>query len=176
MDLANPALAIWFNGGPGSSSMFGNFLETGPIRVTKEGATNSDFSLGLNDEGSWVEIANVVFVDQPVGTGFSYGSPPVTDMQDGADEIRNFILGFYEIHPEFASMPLYITGESYSGKYIPMFAQTILNYNDNKASTDPEIPLQAVMICDPFAAPVIQRVNMPAVPRGLNFLDDRQMF
>jgi carboxypeptidase C (cathepsin A) len=43
-------------------------------------------------------------------------------MQDGADEFVNFLIGFYNLHPEFKSVPFFITGESYAGKYIPLFA------------------------------------------------------
>lgn len=151
---ATPALTIWLNGGPGSSSMFGFFLETGPIRISKDGARNEDFDLTINPDGSWTDVSNVVFLDQPVGTGFSYGSPPVNKMQDGADEFLNFILGLYDLHPDLKDLPLYITGESYAGKYIPIFCQTILNYNDGLSAGDFAIPLTAALIGDPFNAPV----------------------
>ena len=39
----NPALVLWLNGGPGSSSMFGLFMENGPLRVTRNGTGPYDY-------------------------------------------------------------------------------------------------------------------------------------
>jgi carboxypeptidase C (cathepsin A) len=68
-------LVIWMNGGPGANSESGIFIEHGPFRVKKTGLTNDDYLLTLSTDGSWVDIANVVYLDQPVGVGFSYGTP-----------------------------------------------------------------------------------------------------
>jgi len=61
--LEDPALVVWLNGGPGSSSMLGNFLENGPIRIAKTGDTQEDYELTINPEGSWMDVADVIFVD-----------------------------------------------------------------------------------------------------------------
>ena len=58
-------LLIWLNGGPGCSSMDGLFLEIGPFKVAQDGKT-----LILNQQ-SWHHAANVLFIDQPLGTGLS---------------------------------------------------------------------------------------------------------
>jgi vitellogenic carboxypeptidase-like protein len=36
-------LVLWINGGPGASSMFGLFLENGPIRVSRNGTGVDDY-------------------------------------------------------------------------------------------------------------------------------------
>jgi carboxypeptidase C (cathepsin A) len=51
-------------------------------------------------------------------------------MKDGAQEFIQFLLKFYELHPDLKSRPLYLTGESYGGKYLPLFAHEIFAYND----------------------------------------------
>ena len=56
---------IWLNGGPGCSSMDGALMEVGPYRVTEDQKL-------IENKGSWHEFANLLFVDQPVGTGFSF--------------------------------------------------------------------------------------------------------
>lgn len=56
---------IWLNGGPGCSSLDGAFMEIGPFRITEK------LELQRNP-GGWDATSNLLFVDQPVGTGFSF--------------------------------------------------------------------------------------------------------
>lgn len=56
---------VWLQGGPGATSMFGLFDEHGPFYLT------ADLSLKPRDF-SWNLIANVIYIDNPVGTGFSF--------------------------------------------------------------------------------------------------------
>jgi vitellogenic carboxypeptidase-like protein len=99
---ATKPLAIWMNGGPGSSSIFGNFLENGPMTITStgttvDGETTYTYEMGLRLEGdwegagtgSWADSAHLVFVDQPEGTGFSYSTVEndyLTTMEETATE------------------------------------------------------------------------------------------
>ncbi|OTB09998.1 hypothetical protein K445DRAFT_310263 [Daldinia sp. EC12] len=64
-DPLNSPLVIWMNGGPGASSMFGLFTENGPCHI------NRDLSPEPNP-WSWNKNYNLLYVDQPVQTGFSY--------------------------------------------------------------------------------------------------------
>ena len=87
---------LWVNGGPGCSSMDGALMEIGPYRVTKEG------TLTYND-GSWDEFANVLFVDNPVGTGYSYVDTDsyVKELTQMADQMVIFLKKFFELFPEY---------------------------------------------------------------------------
>ena len=62
-DFENKPIAIWLNGGPGASSIFGNFLEIGPMRLERVNDTDSGYNLYLAPEGSWVEEATMIFID-----------------------------------------------------------------------------------------------------------------
>lgn len=119
---------IWLNGGPGCSSMDGAFLENGPFRMTKDGQL-------LENPGGWNEFTNVIFVDQPAGTGFSYSLPE--NYPHGLPEaVRDFLVfldKFFEIFPQYRNDELYITGESFSGQYVPYIAYTILKRNEENA-------------------------------------------
>lgn len=88
-DVSAP-LVIWINGGPGATSMFGLFLENGPLRVQRNGTGPDDFIL-MAAQSSWADKYNVIFIDQPVGTGFSYGDSVLNDMHEGSQEFLNFL-------------------------------------------------------------------------------------
>lgn len=79
--------------------MFGLFLENGPVRVLKTGPTDDDFSLVPANQ-SWTDDYSVLWLDQPVGTGFSYGDLTNLSMQTAGDDFINFIAAFYNMYPE----------------------------------------------------------------------------
>lgn len=59
---------LWLNGGPGSSSQFGNLQEIGPLFLIRQ---NRQIQI-IQNNFTWANNYNLLFVDQPVGTGFSY--------------------------------------------------------------------------------------------------------
>ncbi|OQR84795.1 serine protease family S10 [Achlya hypogyna] len=117
-DPSSAPLVLWLNGGPGSSSMLGLFLENGPCLLDAMG------ELRYNPFG-WNERANVLWVDQPAGVGLSTG--PITQPRDVGPDMVRFLDGFFALHPELAGRPLFLTGESYAGHYIPAIATSILS-------------------------------------------------
>ncbi|XP_051168677.1 retinoid-inducible serine carboxypeptidase-like [Leptopilina boulardi] len=108
-------LVIWLQGGPGmSSSGFGNFEEIGPLDSNVTDRNNT-----------WVKEYNVLFVDNPVGAGFSYTTTKDaltrTNKQIALD-LLVFIKNFLENFPNFANVSTYIIGVSYGGKMTVEFA------------------------------------------------------
>ncbi|KAL1860912.1 hypothetical protein Plec18170_001426 [Paecilomyces lecythidis] len=61
-------LTVWINGGPGSSSMIGLFQENGPCGIDSNGTV-------YNNPYSWSNASNMLYIDQPTQTGFSYSIP-----------------------------------------------------------------------------------------------------
>eukprot|EP00128_Syssomonas_multiformis_P006054 Colp12_sorted_trinity150504_noHs@6891 len=127
---SNPSkdpVLLWLNGGPGCSSLGGFFTELGPFFPTEGGK-----SLILNPY-AWNNKANVIFLESPAGVGFSY-SDNQADYTVGdkrtADDAVKFLIGFYERYPHFKSNPLYISGESYAGHYVPNLAKAIIESNE----------------------------------------------
>jgi hypothetical protein len=59
--------------------------------------------------------ANVIYLEQPSGVGFSYGGNYTSGDIAAAEDNYAFLQGFFEKFPEYAHNPLYITGESYAG-------------------------------------------------------------
>ena len=108
-------LVLWLQGGPGASSTgYGNFEELGPL------------DLQLNErEFTWVKDYNVVFVDNPVGSGFSYVDSKellTKSNEEIANDLVTFMKEFYKLHPEFKSVELHLMTESYGGKMGAEFA------------------------------------------------------
>ena len=114
-DPSKDPLVMWLTGGPGCSSELAIFYENGPFTI------NDDLSLKVN-QYSWNNVSNLLFVDNPIGTGFSKCSSPThldTNEDEVAEGIDHFIRGFIEQNPEFKGRDFFITGESYAGHYIP---------------------------------------------------------
>ena len=62
----------------------------------------------------------------------------------------------YEMYPEFKGKELYMTGESYSGKYLPVFSYAMLEENANLNKTAEGVSqynLKATLIGDGYPAP-----------------------
>ena len=74
-------------------------------------------------------------------------------MTVGANEFLSFVLQFYEKYPEMKKNDMHLTGESYGGKYLPLFAWTILEHNYGSTDRMQHIPLVSTMIIDPYTIP-----------------------
>ncbi|KAI9887607.1 MAG: Cell death protease [Watsoniomyces obsoletus] len=140
---------IWLNGGPGCSSMDGALMEVGPYRL------KDDHTLRYND-GSWDEFANLLFVDQPVGTGFSYVNTDsyLHELNEMADEFIVFLEKFFHLFPQYETDDIYMAGESYAGQHIPYIAQAILERN--KGDVHHKWNLQGLLIGNGWISPVEQ--------------------
>ncbi|BDD60985.1 hypothetical protein MAP00_006071 [Monascus purpureus] len=124
---SNPStdpLVAWFNGGPGCSSMIGLFQENGPCRFV-----NNETTPSLNPY-SFNEVANVVYIDQPIGVGFSYGTDTVTSTDSAAPYVWKLLQAFFTRFPEYESREFAIFTESYGGHYGPEFAHYIQQQNE----------------------------------------------
>jgi carboxypeptidase C (cathepsin A) len=125
-EIPDAPLVFWTNGGPGCSGLIGFMTEQGPFRPDEAGLIQPN-------EYAWNKVANMVFLEQPVGVGFSYSNNKddykIGDDQAAKDNLAT-IRGFLTRFPQFADSPLYITSESYGGHYMPTLANEIINYND----------------------------------------------
>ncbi|KAJ8573604.1 hypothetical protein K7X08_010115 [Anisodus acutangulus] len=122
-------LLLWLNGGPGCSSIaYGAMEELGPFRVNSDGKT-----LHMNHY-AWNLVANVLFLESPVGVGFSYTNTSSDLKTNGDRRTANdnlvFLLNWLERFPEYKDRDFYISGESYAGHYVPQLAHEILHHNN----------------------------------------------
>ncbi|XP_057451081.1 serine carboxypeptidase-like [Lotus japonicus] len=148
-------VVIWLTGGPGCGSELALFYENGPFHIT------SNLSLVWNDYG-WDKASNILFIDQPTGTGFSYttdGSDIRSDENGVSTDLYDFLQGFFRAHPQFVKNDFYITGESYAGHYIPALASRV--HQGNKEEQGIHINLKGFAIGNGLTNPAIQ---YPAYP------------
>ncbi|KAL0436383.1 UNVERIFIED_CONTAM: Serine carboxypeptidase 3 [Sesamum radiatum] len=146
----NDPVVIWLTGGPGCSSELALFYENGPFHIT------SNLSLAWNDFG-WDKISNLIYVDQPTGTGFSYSSDDDDirhDEEGVSNDLYDFLQAFFKEHPQYAKNDFYITGESYAGHYIPAFAARVHQGNKNREGL--HINLKGFAIGNGLTNPEIQ--------------------
>ena len=167
-------VAVFLNGGPGASSAFANFLESGPQRIlatettSESGDTTFEYSI-YNSKDTWTKTATMIYVDQPTGTGFSYGAPYVTSMEEASEQFVTFMVSLYEAFPALQERELHMTGASYAGKYIPKFTVDLLKKNDQLPST--YFNIKSIQMGDPYTAPYSQRLLSSKLPSSLNLYD-----
>ncbi|KAL3730243.1 hypothetical protein ACJRO7_027276 [Eucalyptus globulus] len=142
-------LVLWLTGGPGCSALSAILYEIGPFTFDYDKSTRDRPALKLN-EYSWTKVANIIFLDQPVGTGFSYAnsweSYNINDNISAAESYE-FLRKWLKLHPEFQSNPLYIAGDSYSGIIVPML--TLQVDEGNNAGLKPRMNLEGYLLGNP---------------------------
>ncbi|GAX76677.1 hypothetical protein CEUSTIGMA_g4123.t1 [Chlamydomonas eustigma] len=121
-NISKTPIVLWLQGGPGCSSLFGMLYINGPYFVNED-----DLTLRENP-GSWNRLYGMLFIEQPIGTGFSRVGQlriPTNELEVARDLFQG-LQSFYRAFPDFLDRPLIITGESYAGKYVPSISHYIL--------------------------------------------------
>ncbi|XP_041477535.1 retinoid-inducible serine carboxypeptidase-like [Lytechinus variegatus] len=154
-------LVLWLQGGPGGSSTgFGNFQEIGPLDVNQNPRNTT-----------WVSVANVLFIDNPVGTGYSYvtdSSAYTTNVSQIADDLVTCITAFFNKLPQFQTTPFYIFSESYGGKMTAAFSQKLLQAIDaGKVKSD----FKGFAMGDSWISPVDYVMTWGPYLRATSLLD-----
>lgn len=150
-------LIIWLNGGPGCSSMDGALMEVGPLRV-------HEFDSIVWNEG-WFNVADLLFIDQPIGTGFSYkiGDDDLdSNLVESSNHLFTFINNYFNIfksdYDHYDS--IIIAGESYAGQYIPHLAR-LLKDSDRFSNK-----LKAILLGNAWLDPNLQSLSY--IPFAIN--------
>ncbi|KAI7943918.1 hypothetical protein MJO28_011446 [Puccinia striiformis f. sp. tritici] len=123
-------LALWLNGGPGCSSLFGALQENGPCRINDDSTASTlnpyswnTYAVSLEtacvpfDILSWLNIAmiltpiifilpnscdqSMLYIDQPISVGFSYGKRDAFSTDQAAARVWQFLQTFLSI-PSFS--------------------------------------------------------------------------
>ncbi|KAF2675099.1 alpha/beta-hydrolase [Microthyrium microscopicum] len=118
-------LTIWLNGGPGCSSLEGFLQENGPF------LWNYGTFKPVKNPWSFQRLSNTLWVEQPVGTGFSHGDATEYSEEMIATSFLAWFKNFMDTF-ELHGKKIYIAGESYAGLYIPYIADAMFNKKDKK--------------------------------------------
>ncbi|CAI9786736.1 unnamed protein product [Fraxinus pennsylvanica] len=143
-----------------------SILVYSPCRFGVETFDGSLPSIILNPY-SLTKIANIIFIDAPVGTGFSYANTSQGQASSdikSAKDIFTFLGKWLLNHPMFIKNRLYIAGESYGGKLVPLVAMEILR--GNEARLQPRMSFQGYIIGNGLTDPNIDfNARIPYVHR-----------
>ncbi|CAD7079968.1 unnamed protein product [Hermetia illucens] len=155
----NPETApiiLWLEGGPGASSIFGLFIENGPVEMTDNGNVQ-------RRTYSWNNDYNVVYIDNPVGSGYSFTENDAGYAQNNDDVNRDLyeaLSQLYKLFPQFENLPLYIAGSSYAGKFVTALGYKIHKTQEEatKAGNRPpvNIKLGGLAMGNAFVDPITQ--------------------
>eukprot|EP01062_Namystynia_karyoxenos_P033622 TRINITY_DN2472_c0_g1_i4.p1 TRINITY_DN2472_c0_g1~~TRINITY_DN2472_c0_g1_i4.p1 ORF type:complete len:521 (+),score=200.31 TRINITY_DN2472_c0_g1_i4:103-1563(+) len=159
---ATDPFVLWMTGGPGCSGQLALFVENGPYHVS------SEQKLSLNPY-SWNTKANILYIDQPVGTGFSYDSSAtdigVINEEQMALNMWEFFQHWFTANPKYAQLRFFIAAESYGGHYAPALAHMI--QQKNSAGEGAKINLAGVLIGDGLVDPYNQYAEYPAFAKSV---------
>ncbi|KAF7288071.1 hypothetical protein GWI33_000125 [Rhynchophorus ferrugineus] len=147
-DYQSDPVILWLQGGPGSPSLYGLFTENGPFIVEE------DLNITLR-EYSWNKNHSVIYIDQPVGTGYSFTDEDeyVSNQEQVGAHLYSALTQFFTLFPEFSKNEFYIAGESYAGKYVPSISYAIYK---NNPSASLYINLKGLLIGNGLTDPIHQ--------------------
>eukprot|EP00825_Cyclidium_porcatum_P040475 TRINITY_DN5125_c0_g1_i1.p1 TRINITY_DN5125_c0_g1~~TRINITY_DN5125_c0_g1_i1.p1 ORF type:complete len:405 (+),score=73.04 TRINITY_DN5125_c0_g1_i1:227-1441(+) len=165
---------FWFQGGPGESSFWGNFFGIGP----HVGNGTSPFSF-YDNPYSWNQNYNLVFIDQPLGAGFSqYDS--ISDIPTTTEKLTEQL--YIAMNEMFTNTNLcikkfnllksgiYLFGQEEAGQAIPELMEAVITKNNTN------IKIKGLGIGNSFSDPdnILAYIGMYAYNNGLIDFNERQ--
>lgn len=167
-------LFLWLTGGPGCSSFSGIVYEVGPIEFDIE-----NYKGGLpklrDYEYAWTKTASFIFLDAPVGTGYSYSTTQegwyTSDSKSG-EQSYEFLKQWLIDHPKFQENQLFIGGDSYSGKTVPLVTKYIVDNNGPGAY--PHMNIKGYLVGSPRTDDVIDENSKVTFAHRMALISDEQ--
>ncbi|KAF2908518.1 hypothetical protein DAI22_12g190000 [Oryza sativa Japonica Group] len=176
-DPRRDPLLLWLTGGARCSVLSGVFFEVGPVRLALEHHRPYDAGelprLRYHPHG-WTKAASVLFVDSPVGAGWSFSRHPdgylVGDVSASL-QLKHFLAKWISDHPEYLANPFYIGGDSYAGKIVPFLAQKISE--DIEAGVRPIVDLKGYLVGNPVTGESIDFDSRVPYAHGVGIISDQ---
>jgi serine carboxypeptidase-like 19/serine carboxypeptidase-like clade 1 len=165
-------LMLWLTGGPGCSALSGLVFEIGPLEFIKEEYNGSLPNLILKPH-SWTKVSNIIFVDLPVFTGFTYATTESGSKRSDTilvHQVHQFLRKWLVDHPKFQSNEVYIGGDSYSGITVPAIVQEIAQGNEK--GVQPWINLQGYLLGNAVTTEKETNYKIPFA-HGMGLISDK---
>jgi len=159
-------LLLWLQGGPGAASMYGLFAENGPFYVAADGKSL------IAREFTWNDHQSIIYIDNPVGTGWSYTDSPAgfsNNQYEVGQNLYEALQQFFTIFPNERANDFYVCGESYGGKYSPAISYTI--HIQNQIPENAKINLKGLTVGDGAIYPLVQFTNFDTLLFSLGLAD-----
>ncbi|MBN3272857.1 CPVL carboxypeptidase, partial [Polyodon spathula] len=160
-------MLLWLQGCPGGTSMFGLFVEHGPYVVYQ------NLTVGAR-KFPWTSKYSVLYIDNPVGTGFSFTDDDkgcARNQDDVGRDLYSALTKFFQIFSEYQNDEFCATGESYAGKYVPAIGYYI---HKNNASSKIKINFNGVAIGDDLCDPEVMLASYVEFMYQSGVVDEKQ--
>ncbi|KAL7421430.1 hypothetical protein Q5752_004316 [Cryptotrichosporon argae] len=160
-NMARSLLSVLISGGPGCSSTTGHLFELGGCNIADEGKNVT------YNEYSWNNVANVLFLDQPINVGYSYSDAVGEEVNNSplaAEDVYAFLILFISQFKKYSKQEFHVAGESYAGTYIPNIANVIQKNNlalQVAPNGLPQLNFASVLIGDGLTDPYAQFGSVP---------------
>ncbi|KAG0611992.1 hypothetical protein M758_7G181800 [Ceratodon purpureus] len=159
---SNLPLVLWLQGGPGASGVgYGNFQEVGPLTVDLKPRSST-----------WLNAAHLLFVDNPVGTGFSYveNSTLLTrNNKQATIDLVAFLGKFFGSHKSLKSTPFFVVAESYGGKFATELGVALEEKIDSGSLN---INFKGVALGDTWISPIDFLYAWPPLLQSFSLVDE----
>ncbi|CAL5377528.1 unnamed protein product [Camellia sinensis] len=163
---------LWLTGGPGCSSFCGLVYEIGPMEFVIQNYTGGLPKLRYYPY-AWTKTASIIFLDAPVGTGFSYSRTadgwPTSDSKS-AEQSYQFLKKWFDEHPQYLAVQLFVGGDSYSGITVPLVTKKIVD--GNKDGVKPFMNLKGYLLGSPRTDSVIDENSKVVFAHRMALISD----
>ncbi|CAN6334945.1 unnamed protein product [Urochloa humidicola] len=171
---ATDPVLLWLSGGPRCSVFCGLAFEIGPVQFVLEHYDGTLPRLVYNPD-SWTRAASILFLDSPVGSGFSYARDPrgydVGDISSSRQAVI-FLRKWFDDHPWLLSNPFYVGGDSYAGKIVPLVVQYISEGIEQMRH--PLINLKGYLVGNPVTGDKIDKNSRIPYAHSHGIISDQQ--
>ncbi|KAJ4815088.1 hypothetical protein LUZ62_027654 [Rhynchospora pubera] len=166
-------LVLWLTGGHRCSALSGFLFEIGPLKIVKAPYNGSIPQLEYHPN-AWTKNASIIFLDSPLGAGFSYSANPkgyeVGDLIASL-QIHKFLMKWFVDHPHYISHHFYIAGDSYAGKIAPVVAQLVAE--GIEALQQPLLNLKGYLIGNPSTGEKYDNNSRVPYAHGVGIISDQ---